>query len=228
MAALYPELAKEWQPTKNGDLTPDRVFPKGRLRAWWLCPKCEHEWSAAVANRAEGSGCPKCAKEVTKEHNLAALYPELAKEWHPTKNGDLTPDKVFPKSIVKRWWLCPECEHEWSAIVRNRADGKGCPKCAKGLTKEYNLAIKFPVIAKEWHPTKNENLTPFDVTPKSGKSVWWLCPKCGHEWEAVVANRTYNGTGCLSCTNLKPSKKHNLEAVAKPPISYKRAKSRMI
>ncbi|MDB3883712.1 zinc-ribbon domain-containing protein, partial [Candidatus Marinimicrobia bacterium] len=48
------------------------------------------------------------------------------------------------------------------------------------LSKEYNLAVLYPNIAKEWHSTKNGGLTPFDVTPGSGKKVWWICKK-GHE-----------------------------------------------
>ena len=28
-------------------------------------------------------------------------YPDIAKEWHPTKNGDLKPNQVFPKSNIK-------------------------------------------------------------------------------------------------------------------------------
>lgn len=65
------------------------------------------------------------------------------------------------------------------------------------LTEKHNLKVKNPGLAKEWHHTKNGSLTPKDVTPSSGKSVWWLC-KNGHEWEAVIARRAC-GTGCPIC-----------------------------
>jgi len=42
------------------------------------------------------------------------------------------------------------------------------------LTDTYNLKTINPKLAEEWHPTKNGNLTPKDVLPKSGKKVWWL------------------------------------------------------
>ena len=35
----------------------------------------------------------------------------------------------------------------------------------------------YPDLVKEWHPTKNGDLTPNDFTHGSGKKVWWLCPK---------------------------------------------------
>ena len=48
-----------------------------------------------------------------------------------------------------------------------------------------SLLDKFPEIAKEWHPTKNERLTPLDVTAFSNRFVWWQCEK-GHEWRAMI------------------------------------------
>ena len=49
-------------------------------------------------------------KIATKETCLVTVNPDLAKEWHPTKNGDLTPENVFSKSGKKVWWKCPVCK----------------------------------------------------------------------------------------------------------------------
>ena len=77
----------------------------------------------------------------------------------------------------------------------------GCPYCANKLVyRGYNdLATTHPELAAEWHPTKNENLTPQDITFGSGKKVWWQC-KNNHEWEASVDNRT-KGRGCPVCSS---------------------------
>ena len=40
-----------------------------------------------------------------------------------------------------------------------------------------SLAETHPEIAKQWHPTKNGSLTPFDLSIGSGKLVWWKCAK---------------------------------------------------
>ena len=45
--------------------------------------------------------------------------PELASEWHPEKNGNLTPEKVSKASRRKVWWL-GKCGHEWQSIVNDR------------------------------------------------------------------------------------------------------------
>ena len=50
---------------------------------------------------------------------------------------------------------------------------------------ELSLESLNPSMANEWHPIKNGNLKPIDVTISSHKKVWWRCSK-GHEWEATV------------------------------------------
>lgn len=69
--------------------------------------------------------------------------------------------------------------------------------------EKKSLASEYPDIATEWHPTKNGDLLPEDVAPKSGKKVWWV-GKCGHEWQATVNDRA-NGTGCPVCRRKKLS-----------------------
>ncbi len=55
----------------------------------------------------------------------------------------------------------------------------------------------FPEIAAQWHPTKNGDLRPEDVSAGSGKKVWWKCPVADdHEWAATIANRAGRGSGC--------------------------------
>jgi hypothetical protein len=57
---------------------------------------------------------------------LSATHPELAAEWHPTKNESLTSNDVTYGSGRKVWWLCAK-GHTWSATVTNRAKGRGWP-----------------------------------------------------------------------------------------------------
>ena len=62
LRALYPEIAREWQPRKNRPLTPDTVVPGAAARVWWRCHvNPAHRWQARVCERtAKGSGCPVC------------------------------------------------------------------------------------------------------------------------------------------------------------------------
>ena len=198
-----PKLSKEWHPTKNENLTPKDITPGNNKKVWWLCEK-GHEWQAIIKSRAKGAGCPFCiGLFATEEKNLQVINPKLAKEWHPVKNGNLTPKDVLPKSEKKVWWQCTN-GHAWQTSVVSRARGKGCPSCpARTASAEYNLQVINPKLAKEWHPTKNRDLTPKDVFPGAHKKVWWLC-KEGHEWKAYVFSRN-KGTGCPYCSRLKRS-----------------------
>ena len=67
----------------------------------------------------------------------------------------------------------------------------------KLIKGENDLLTLNPTLAKEWNFEKNGTLTPDQVTAKSHKKVWWKCGK-GHEWEAIVVNRT-RGLGCPFC-----------------------------
>ena len=68
----------------------------------------------------------------------------------------------------------------------------------KLVVGKTDLATTHPLLAKEWHPTKNGKLSPEQVTGGCGKKVWWVCEK-GHEWQATVNHRGY-GRGCPVCS----------------------------
>ena len=133
-----------------------------------------------------------------KENCLANRFPQLVEEWHPTKNGSLTPWNVTFGSGKRVYWRC-ERGHEWTAVIYSRANGNGCPYCAGRLIAEgeNDLATTHPGLAQEWNIEKNGGLTAQQVTFGSHKKVWWIC-KCGNEWEAVIAKRA-QGQGCKVC-----------------------------
>ncbi len=144
---------------------------------------------------------------VTSDYNLGKLYSTVASEWHPTKNKELTPYDVTPGSHKKVWWKC-DLDHSWQATVYQRSNGQGCPYCSgRKVGNNNNLAVKNPVLAMEWHPTKNENINPYDVTPGSHKKVWWICNR-GHEWQTAIYARN-SGSGCPYCAGKHPTKENN-------------------
>lgn len=106
-------------------------------------------------------------------------------------------------------WQClkPECSEIFKATWNDILCDKGCGYC-RGLKVGLSncLATKNPELSSEWHPTLNDDLTPYDVTANSGKYVYWICKKCGHEWKAHINNRS-NGNGCLQCNESKGEKK---------------------
>jgi hypothetical protein len=139
-----------------------------------------------------------CAgRRTTEDDNLLTNYPDVAGQWHPTRNGDKKPEDFRPGSDVKVWWLCAR-NHEWEARIksRTRTNGTGCPYCAKRVSEEDNLLSNYPDVASQWHPTKNGDKKPEAFRPGSGEKVWWLCER-NHEWEATIVNKIRpKGSGC--------------------------------
>ncbi len=151
----FPEIAREWHPTKNDEYNVENVSSFSNIKVWWLCSTCGNEWRTTVNHRTkEGNSCPKCSKEKSaknkiafhaKANNFAVQYPEIAKEWHPTKNGDLTPDNVSKSSNLKVWWKCSFCGRKWKTSVRHRTSGQNCPNCNKYQTSFPEQAIFYYV-----------------------------------------------------------------------------------
>ena len=86
----HPQVAEQWHPDKNGDLTPSQVVAGSRKKVGWKCDEGpDHEWDATIVQRTRrGSGCPCCrGLKVSVTNSLASLYPELSKEWHPERSA---------------------------------------------------------------------------------------------------------------------------------------------
>jgi len=245
IAYTHPELAKEFHSTLNGDKTPENVSYGSRIKIYWQCTKCNYgsngEWESVPLGRTiEGreTGCPCCGynwhdgeyhqlinQTVIKGHNdLLTLYPELAKEWHPTLN-DTTPDNTKVGSNIDRYWQCTKCGYgadgEWYVRPASRCNNyqkSGCPMCrynwfdgkihnstrANAKIGVNDLATVYPELAKEIHPTLNEK-SANEITASSHNKVYWKCIKCDYgsdgEWFAAPNRRMQKDyeTGCPNC-----------------------------
>lgn len=132
LGTVRPDLAAEWHPQKNRNFKPsDCTISSGR-KVWWSCRE-GHEWKSVVSARTgkDNCGCPYCYGRyaVPGVNDLETVNPELASEWHPTKNKT-KPSRILPNSNKKAWWLCSECGYEWRTLITSRsARGSGCPRC---------------------------------------------------------------------------------------------------
>ncbi|MGW6939969.1 zinc-ribbon domain-containing protein [Streptomyces xanthophaeus] len=145
--------------------------------------------------------------------SLQEQAPHLSVEWHPTRNGALTPASVSTGSSLHAWWLCNRCGFEWSARVssRTRPLGAGCPPCGSQSAARkksvplqgISLAAKYPQIADQWDYQRNAPASPHLVGPGSNQRYWWLC-FCGNSWQARPSDRTRDGakapTACPGCS----------------------------
>ena len=214
----HPHIAKQWHPTKNGDLTPDQVTAGSSKKAFWKCPEGDdHEWDASIYGRTgRGRGCPICSgRKVVDSTCLATTHPDLAKEWDYEKNNliplkkglptPITPYNVRAKCNRVVHWICSKNKnHKWRSSISNktRKSGGGCPHCSnRKISKSNCLATTHPDIAKEW-VRQDQGKTPYDVSSGSDVIVLWSCsenPSHPH-WLAKVQKRT-SGRGCPVCNN---------------------------
>jgi len=207
-ALIDLQIISEWDYEQNNvfGLNPNKLTYGSHKTAFWICKNNpNHRWKAKICNRTIlNRGCPYCCHnpKASSEYNLMTEVPQIANEWSVPHIIDAK--QVTPHSNKKFLWVCPSCRKEYSVSVNNRVNGYNCPYCShQKLTYENCLEAIFPELAREWHPTINNDILPSDVFANSNKYAWWLCQN-GHEWRAKITNRA-NGKGCKQCAKGKQS-----------------------
>ena len=154
LATLRSDVARLWHSQKNALLLPTQVTCGSYKKVWWQCEQqVSHEWQAVIKDRTSGSGCPYCnvgGIPVTDKNRLSICFPEIAAEWHPSKNRMLWSDgkkgsyyltqgvRLSPEERPKKnrrlrpsdvssyssefvWWQCKQDKkHVWYAMVTTR------------------------------------------------------------------------------------------------------------
>lgn len=136
-------------------------MPHTERKVWWVCPK-QHEFESKVAIIAAARlGCPICRgyRVQVGVNDLATLRPDIAAQWHPTKNPSLVPQAVTIGSGRPAWWICAD-GHEWKTAIAKRED-RGCPYCKNVyvVATINSLRARNPELAAQLHPTKNGDCT---------------------------------------------------------------------
>jgi hypothetical protein len=207
LGSVRPDVALEWDVAMNTSLTPSDVSAGSNRKVWWRCA-ADHSWSASVVSRVSGSGCGKChGNDVSSgENDLETLRPLIASEWDRQRNLPLLPSEVTISSGKKVWWRCARFGHSWLAPVASRTGGSGCALCSGRRVDpgRTDLATTHPVLAREWHPTKNGLAHPAGVLAGSVLKTWWTCSLRGHEWQSTIKSRAL-GSRCPRCSKFGSS-----------------------
>lgn len=64
-----------------------------------------------------------------QDNSLLKQNPKLAREWHPTLNGQLKPNEIICRAGKTVWWKCSKCRHEYQKKVVQKVLYPKCPKC---------------------------------------------------------------------------------------------------
>ncbi len=252
IANLFPELLKEWDYSKNGNLDPKMINSGSNLKVWWIC-KNNHSYKSMICSRTrKGTGCRFCANKalLSGYNDLKTWCIENSREdilldWDNDKNESLSPEMIIAKSGKKVFWKCHKCGYEWkispgerlksSCIncyrirIANEAKKRRIPKKTRNYSKKtpaekkqpqvlISLLSEYPQIVEEWDYEKNKGLTPDIVSAYSQKKVWWKCKSYGHSYEAIIGNRTKNGSSCPYCSNQKALSGFNDLATKNPKL----------
>lgn len=170
----HSKIAHYWDYDLNFDVTPDMVSSGSKKKYWFKCPQCGKSYQMTLNSRCKVKDIPLCyscskkrgslkkIKEmISTGHTLKNNYPDIAKEWHPSKNGFFTPNNVTPSSGRKVWWLCPVCGTEWQQTIHTRTKGEGCPRCGHAYQTSEPEQIIFYYIKKVFPDSINSYKSEF-------------------------------------------------------------------
>ena len=215
LETVRPELAREWNYEKNGDLKPDAIVAYSAKKVWWRCEDCGNSWEASPNARSH-RGCPNCCNHVKIKgfNDFESQHPELIGEWDFEKNKSIMPSQFASGSEKRVWWKCAK-GHSWMAAINSRVNGGGCPYCAnKKVLAGYNdFLTLYPELQCEWDYEKNAGCDPERYTAGSTKKFWWKCHDCGFSWTTSIFMRT-KGYGCPKC-GAEKNKVNRLKTYAK-------------
>lgn len=166
LLTLYPEIAKEFDISKNG-ITPDKISPKDTKVYWWTCANNHPSFLQSVEHRvSRNTNCPYCTgrKTINGKNDLETLYPDIAKEWDYNKNGGVLPRDVSPYTYNAYWWICPKGHSYKKKVIQRTKFHKvvDCPKCIKAHSTSFPEQALYFYVKKCFPDAINRYKEPFE------------------------------------------------------------------
>lgn len=222
----HPFTKEAW--SNRNTLNPHTIRYTKKSKAWWKCRDCNEEFESVVHNTVltmlkGNTGCPYCRGFKTNDKNsVEALFPNLIKEWHPTKNKYKL-SEVTPSSDKRIHWIC-EKGHEWNTMVKDRtrerltkkgeATHSGCPYCAnyKVLKGHNDIGTLYPELIP--NIVHEEDTWKWSVG--SGNKIEWQCTNCNTNIGLKsVKNVVAFGLHCAICSENAPSSERFMASLLK-------------
>jgi very-short-patch-repair endonuclease len=149
----------------------DAVRRGSHKRFWFTCDSCGDSrrkvFKQVVAALAAGTSCcrrcyfrngarrvqaNRVRKLIEERGSLKDRFPLLAAEWDATRNVG-GPEDCLPESAKKAFWVCAS-GHRWSAVIADRARGRGCRKCGHHISQyEKRIVTELQALGMnaEWN-----------------------------------------------------------------------------
>jgi hypothetical protein len=219
----HPKIAETWDYERNDPLKPEMFTYGSEQIMLWLCDE-GHDYDMSIKRRSRGENCPYCIsssgsrRRVGFGNDLKSLYPKIVEEYWDFEHNEIEPSKVSPGSHKRAYFKCTgqNPPHEKGCYFDQEIRifvkwGVRCPYCdGKRVGFGNDLETHHPDITKEFHPTKNGEISPKDIHRGTSKKYWWICSD-GHEWKTKVSSRTNSydyqkGNDCPTCYELSRRK----------------------
>jgi len=168
-----------WDYKKNKNITPRDVFKSTPLKCYFICNKCNHDFSIRLCNVTNAVSPVWCAycknKKLCKNYNCNichsksfASYKNKKKvnSWDLEKNKDIIPRNIFKSSHQKYYFNCHICNHNFKITISKVTQrNQWCTACI-----DTNQTEK---LFLNW---LKENYTNYTITfqPKYN----WCCSPC--------------------------------------------------
>lgn len=149
----YPKLFKEIHKSKNKKIDLNSLTISSTKYIYWQCPNVkDHVWKNKVYLRINQK-CPYCTNyKLHKTNSLGYLYPEIAKQLHPSLNKNLDTYQIkATDNKEKYYWVCKiNKEHIYEDTIRDQAIlNLGCPLCSKSFRWNRNTLKAFLISIRD-------------------------------------------------------------------------------
>jgi formylmethanofuran dehydrogenase subunit E len=230
--AEIPELIADWDYTQN-TIDPANLSYGSSKLAKWICRECHKTYPRKIVNQYHSTHlCKECAAKQGNENHRKnmAIYNESVADrsnlialWDWEKNTR-DPHDLSAKSGIEVFWKCPDCQTTWKDKPCNRYDLlPHCMRCSmrihnnrrneRAIAEGGTWGANHPRLAKQWHPTLNGDITPFDITPNCCTPYYFLCDY-GHTYKVAPRERSERRAGCPFCNE------HRRKSFTEQAIGY--------
>ena len=98
LGKLYPDLAKELENSRNGNINIFSIYPGSQNKLWWECSKCGYLYEMTPNNRTNGHGCSQCS--------VSSRVSKRSKKVKNKKSGEIFNSITEASKVYK---IAPSC-----------------------------------------------------------------------------------------------------------------------
>jgi len=215
------DKSKFWHFIKN-KINPWEVHKrKGKIKFWFICNICNHEFNSILDSVTAGHWCPFCKNQkLCNKNDCKSCYDKSfashkkAKFW--SNKNKFNPREVFKGSDKKCWFFCIKCNHHFDNRLADISSGDWCPYCRIGPRRLcsdeeclhcFNISFASHEKSKYW--SDKNKLKPREVIKGTPKKFLFNCNYCNNEFKQSLHKINSNNRWCNICKNKTEKKLYN-------------------